>query len=435
MVDPHGNTFMLGSGTRPGLTNYYISIPRTFAQGYAPAINLSATDTGSIPFGTGAGGFYAVNSNLPNPPNTVNPEGQYYWWTIGSTNAYGDGQRLDQNTSIVPTSVAGTYEFDLEGLLFCSGNHYFFDAPMYFNVTSVRTPSLTTLTTPSSITLPSNQTVVDNATVTGGSPSLAGTVNFALYYGNTCTGTPVYTNNGVPLVNGKASSGPAIPSGGWLVGNYTWRVSFNATDPSDNSILPQCGGNGEVVTVHGPPSLATRTPGYWATHYNFTMYVFENQLGGSIHIGSCLTINDMDDLMGGFWSNIAKTSTGLDRSKVPGANFGTGLDQARMQLMQQLLAAILNNAADGSTPTNVTLAQAGIDFCTGSAATILADAGFLGTFNNSGDNIAFPPGTPGLSLQNISIGGKTAKALSDFVFWNIMPGDTGYPISSDTGWS
>ncbi len=433
VVDPNGNTFMLGSGTRPGLDNFYV--PRYMSQGYAPAINVSQTDSGSIPFGTAVGGFYALTSNLPNPPNNVNPEGKFYWWTIGSTNAYGDGKRLDLNPSIVPTTVVGTYEYDLEGLVFCGGNHFFFDAPMFFNVTQVYRPTLATTATPSHITLPSNQTVVDTATVSGGSPSLAGTLNFSLFFGNSCVGTPVYTKNLVPLVSGSASSGPAIPSGGWEVGNYTWQVSFKATDPSDTSIAPQCGGNGEVVTVTAPQSLATRTPGYWATHFNFTQYIFTHQLGGSMHVGPCLTINDMDDLMGGFWANIAKTSTGVDRSLVPGANYGTNLDQMRMQLAQQLIAAILNNAADGSTPANITLAQAGIDFCSGNVAKLNADITILDAFNNSGDTIAFPPGTPGLSLQNISIGGKAAKALSDFAFWNILPGDTGYPISTDSGWS
>ena len=43
--------------------------------------------------------------------------------------------------------------------------------------------------------------------------------------------------------------------------------------------------------------------------------------------------------MGGFWSDISKTSTGKKRSS---------LDQARMQLLQQLLAAELNASAFGS---------------------------------------------------------------------------------------
>ena len=49
--------------------------------------------------------------------------------------------------------------------------------------------------------------------------------------------------------------------------------------------------------------------------------------------------------MGGFWSDISKTSTGAKRS---------ALDQARMQLLQQLLAAELNASAFGSVPAGGT---------------------------------------------------------------------------------
>ena len=53
--------------------------------------------------------------------------------------------------------------------------------------------------------------------------------------------------------------------------------------------------------------------------------------------------------MGGFWSNVSKTTTGAKRSS---------LDHARMLLLQQLLAAILNNQLFGSTPSGITIDQA-----------------------------------------------------------------------------
>ncbi len=45
--------------------------------------------------------------------------------------------------------------------------------------------------------------------------------------------------------------------------------------------------------------------------------------------------------MGAFWSDISKTSIGVKRS---------ALDQARMQLLQQMMAAELNASAFGSVP-------------------------------------------------------------------------------------
>ena len=58
--------------------------------------------------------------------------------------------------------------------------------------------------------------------------------------------------------------------------------------------------------------------------------------------------------MGGFWSNIAKTTTGAKRS---------ALDQARMQLLQQLLAAELNASAFGVSPSTGTFAAWESAYC------------------------------------------------------------------------
>lgn len=138
VTDPNGNRYMLGSSTTSGLSNpsigRYTGSTGNINTFFAPAINVSSTDTGAIPFGTAVGGFYALTSNLANPPNNVNPEGPYYWWTV-SGNANGAGLRLDQNPSITPTSVSGTYKFDLEGLVFCGSSAIFFDALMEFIVT------------------------------------------------------------------------------------------------------------------------------------------------------------------------------------------------------------------------------------------------------------------------------------------------------------
>lgn len=145
VTDPNGNEYMLGSATTSGLTNPSIgrftgSTGNYPTSAFAPAINVSSTDSGSIPFGTAAGDFFALTSNLPNPPNNVNPEGPYYWWTV-TGNANGAGLRLDQ-TTIQPTSTVGTYTFDLEGLVFCTGSSpIFFDAALQFTVFPAPPPS------------------------------------------------------------------------------------------------------------------------------------------------------------------------------------------------------------------------------------------------------------------------------------------------------
>jgi hypothetical protein len=123
--------------------------------------------------------------------------------------------------------------------------------------------------------------------------------------------------------------------------------------------------NGDTVTcVFENTALGTtRTQGFWATHSPLANIAW---FGGSDFghtfpgVAATAGIGDtsicgrpiatvfpeldpagLGKLMGGFWSNIAKMSTGAKRS---------ALDQARMQLLQQLLAAELNASAFGGVP-------------------------------------------------------------------------------------
>jgi hypothetical protein len=118
--------------------------------------------------------------------------------------------------------------------------------------------------------------------------------------------------------------------------------------------------------------------------------------------GSPLTVNQV---MGGFWANIAKTSTGVKRS---------ALDQARMQLLQQLLAAILNNQLFGSSPSgSISIDQAKTAFCGTDITAIRNAQAAMGAFNTSGDTGAFTPGQ--------SADAKTARAIADIAFWDVLP--------------
>jgi hypothetical protein len=116
-------------------------------------------------------------------------------------------------------------------------------------------------------------------------------------------------------------------------------------------------------------------------------------------------IDTLGKLLGGFWSNISAKTTKQKRS---------ALDQARMQLAQQLLAAILNNAAFGSSPTGSTsIAQAKAAYCGTNTAAISAAASAMGAFNESGDSGVFTPGQ--------SANGKLSKTLANLVFWDNLP--------------
>jgi hypothetical protein len=164
-------------------------------------------------------------------------------------------------------------------------------------------------------------------------------------------------------------------------------------------------------------SQTTRTQGFWQTHSNIAYYAwFGGTYQGNTFSGVAATslgdtmictkdISTVQILMGGFWSNIAKTSTGGKRS---------ALDQARMRLLQQLLAAELNYATFGSTPTGAfTIQQAEDAYCGDNIATIQDAAAAMAAFNESGDSGEFTPG--------VSANAKESRTTANLTFWNLLP--------------
>jgi hypothetical protein len=115
-------------------------------------------------------------------------------------------------------------------------------------------------------------------------------------------------------------------------------------------------------------------------------------------------INTLGKLMGGFWSDISRTSTGGKRSST---------DQARMQLLQQLLAAELNASAFGSVPSSGSFAAWESAYCSGNANLIKTAQQQAASFNSAGDSGQFTPGT---SAQS-----KFARSIADLAFWNVLP--------------
>jgi hypothetical protein len=109
--------------------------------------------------------------------------------------------------------------------------------------------------------------------------------------------------------------------------------------------------------------------------------------------------------MGGFWSDIPKKSTGAKR---------TALDQARMQLLQQLLAAELNASAFGSVPSGGTgiFAQWESALCGTSTSAIKSAQQQAASFNSQGDSATFTPGT--------SADSKYARSVANIPFWDII---------------
>ncbi len=154
-----------------------------------------------------------------------------------------------------------------------------------------------------------------------------------------------------------------------------------------------------------PQVFGTRTQGFWQTHTAFTTSIFQNQMSGSMTIGSH-TITSAAQLFGAFYASIPKTSTGASRST---------LDQDKMILIQQLVAAQLNCAAFGcSAATQNLIAQANTDLQGTSASAILADAQALDAYNSSNDGVAFPSTLPDQGKATP----KTSQNTASIAFWD-----------------
>jgi hypothetical protein len=178
-------------------------------------------------------------------------------------------------------------------------------------------------------------------------------------------------------------------------------------------------GDTVTCTFENTGQGVTRTQGFWATHPQLAQIAW---FGGTAFghtfpgvaatagIGDTLIcgrpIDTLGKLMGGFWSDVSKTSTGAKRSQ---------LDQARMQLLQQLLAAELNASAFGSVPSGGTamFAQWEAAYCGSNQTAIKNALQQAASFNSAGDSSTFTPGT--------SADSKTARAIANYKFWDVLP--------------
>ena len=168
----------------------------------------------------------------------------------------------------------------------------------------------------------------------------------------------------------------------------------------------------------------TRTQGFWATHPQLAQIAWFGGTGfghdfpgvaNTAGIGDRLLCGraiegpganppgDISKLMGGFWSDVSKKSTGAKR---------TALDQSRMQLLQQLLAAELNASAFGSVPSGGSgqFAIWEAAFCGTNQSAIQSAQQGSASFNSNGDSGTFTPGT--------SANSKLARQIANYLFWN-----------------
>jgi hypothetical protein len=176
--------------------------------------------------------------------------------------------------------------------------------------------------------------------------------------------------------------------------------------------------NGDTVTCvfENTGQGVTRTQGFWATHtplaniawfggtafgHTFPGVAGVSGIGDTLICGR--PIDTLGKLMGGFWSDISKKSTGAKR---------TSLDQARMQLLQQLLAAELNASAFGSVPSSGSFSAWETALCGTNQTAIKNALKQAASFNTAGDSGVFTPGT--------SADSKYARSIANIPFWDII---------------
>ena len=211
----------------------------------------------------------------------------------------------------------------------------------------------------------------------------------------------------------------AIPNTYWKFNGVTCVVTETQTPYTFTSVTNGLTINlnlaGDVTCTFLNEKLnPTRTLGFWQTHTTYTSSIFQTYFGttgmkignGTTHKAYITNVQSTgaSQLFGGFYASIPKTSTGVKRSDI---------DKARMQLLQQLIAAKLNCAAFGcSLAVQTMIANIDSVYASGPASAIITAAGQLDAYNNSGDTI-ITIGAPGKATP------KTSQNWANISFWNL----------------
>ena len=183
----------------------------------------------------------------------------------------------------------------------------------------------------------------------------------------------------------------------------------NLTTGTNSATITLTPGVNVTCTYVNEKLSPTRTLGFWQTHTTYTTSIFNTKgpffIGQNVTVGATThkgKLTAAGQVFGAFFAPIPKTTIGLKRSAV---------DQARVQLLQQLMAAKLNCQAFGCTASvQSMIATADSHYLNGTAAQIIADSALLDAYNNSGDTVTV--GSAGSATPSAS---KTAANLA---FWD-----------------
>jgi len=169
-------------------------------------------------------------------------------------------------------------------------------------------------------------------------------------------------------------------------------------------------GQNAVCTIVNDDNPPTRTLGFWSTHTQLTNTQWALHVTPTTDDNLCFKTaisatpsTNLNQLMGGFFAGISKQSTGQPR---------LAIDQARMILLQQLLAAILNRDVLGTNDGGV-IATAQSAYCGNITSLMGASTSALDAFNQSGDPTPLPS-----TLNPGSATSQTSQKQAFIRFWD-----------------
>lgn len=241
---------------------------------------------------------------------------------------------------------------------------------------------------------------VDDAFTTNEDTPVAGAVlpNDSDDDGDVLTATMVSSpSHGTVVLNpdGSFTYTPAANFSG--VDSFTYKANDGQADSNVATV---------TITINAA-GAATRTRGFWQTHYPYAQHVLNDHLGGQIDLG-WVTLRNVNDVMGIFYASPNRNSDGSKR---------TDLGQARILASAQAVAAILNTGLTNGKPLPNGLTHARIAQILSSSdiAAIQALQVQLDAYNNSGDA---EPIRDGDGTQHGPAESQTAKANANIAVGN-----------------
>ena len=225
----------------------------------------------------------------------------------------------------------------------------------------------------------------------------------------------------MPISGGAHTVVEQTPPPGWTLTDISCTIGspVDANNPLAGWNFTAGSGDTVVCTFVNSNVLTTRTQGFWATHTALANRVWggngttpppgavvvagtgDAKLCGPTELSAATNLGT-NELMGGFWANIAtKLKNNAKRST---------LDQARMQMLQQYLAAVLNFHMWGSPVPGGGLGAARTAYCGTNVTAIKSWIGILGSYNTSGDSLDFTPGA--------SATVAASKSQANLGFWD-----------------